>query len=64
MRWFVRGDLDGFFGLALDNLVQLLLIDAQGSHRLPRASKTELAARLVQEIAGRLAEPGRSSASR
>jgi len=28
MRWFVRGDLDGFFGLALDNLVQLLLIDA------------------------------------
>lgn len=27
-RWFVRGDLDGFFGLALDNLVQLLLIDA------------------------------------
>src|SRR5438309_8421676 len=26
-RWFVRGDLDGFFGLALDNLVQLLLID-------------------------------------
>src|SRR5262245_44877763 len=28
MRWFVRGDIDGFFGLALDNLVQLLLIDA------------------------------------
>src|SRR5689334_15314445 len=27
MRWFVRGDIDGFFGLALDNLVQLLLID-------------------------------------
>ena len=26
-RWFVRGDLDGFFGLALDNLVQLLVID-------------------------------------
>ena len=25
-RWFVRGDLDGFFGLALDNLVQLLVI--------------------------------------
>jgi AGZA family xanthine/uracil permease-like MFS transporter len=24
---FVRGDIDGFFGLALDNLVQLLLID-------------------------------------
>ena len=43
---------------------ELLLIDAQGSHRLPRASKTELAARLVQEIAGRLAEPGRASASR
>jgi AGZA family xanthine/uracil permease-like MFS transporter len=28
MPWFVRGDLDGFFGLALDNLVQLLLVDA------------------------------------
>lgn len=27
-RWFVRGDIDGFFGLALDNLVQLLLIDS------------------------------------
>jgi len=26
MPWFVRGDIDGFFGLALDNLVQLLLI--------------------------------------
>ena len=26
MSWFVRGDIDGFFGLALDNLVQLLLI--------------------------------------
>lgn len=28
MRLFVRGDVDGFFGLAIDNLVQLLLIDA------------------------------------
>src|SRR5712692_10331414 len=27
MRWMVRGDVDGFFGLAVDNLVQLLLID-------------------------------------
>src|SRR5437773_1835056 len=27
MRLFYRGDLDGFFGLALDNLVQLLLIE-------------------------------------
>jgi AGZA family xanthine/uracil permease-like MFS transporter len=27
VRWIVRGDFDGFFGLALDNLVQLLLID-------------------------------------
>ncbi|MCG6868715.1 MAG: NCS2 family permease [Gammaproteobacteria bacterium] len=26
MPWFVRGDVDGFFGLALDNLVQLLVI--------------------------------------
>jgi len=28
MRWFVRGDVDGFFGLALDNLVQLLVLSA------------------------------------
>lgn len=28
MRWMVRGDIDGFFGLALDNLVQLVLIDS------------------------------------
>jgi len=27
-QWFVRGDVDGFFGLALDNLVQLLVIVA------------------------------------
>ncbi len=27
-RWFVRGDIDGFFGLAVDNVVQLLVIDA------------------------------------
>ncbi len=26
MRWFVRGDIDGFFGLALDNFIQLLVI--------------------------------------
>ena len=26
VRWFVSGDIDGFFGLALDNLIQLLLI--------------------------------------
>lgn len=28
MPWLVRGDVDGFFGLAIDNLVQLLLVDA------------------------------------
>ena len=27
-RWLVRGDLDGFLGLALDNLIQILLIMA------------------------------------
>src|SRR5947208_17184256 len=27
MRLFYRGDLDGFFGLAIDNLVQLLPIE-------------------------------------
>ncbi|MCM1982357.1 NCS2 family permease [Lyngbya confervoides] len=25
-RWFVRRDIDGFFGLALDNLIQILLL--------------------------------------
>lgn len=25
-RWFVKGDVDGFFGLAIDNLIQFLLI--------------------------------------
>jgi len=33
-RWFVRGDIDGFFGLALDNLVQLLVIGALCTHVL------------------------------
>ena len=27
-RWFVRGDIDGFFGLFIDNLLQLMLITA------------------------------------
>jgi AGZA family xanthine/uracil permease-like MFS transporter len=26
MKWFVRGDVDGFFGLFVDNLLQLLLV--------------------------------------
>ena len=26
MKWFVRGDIDGLFGLFVDNLLQLLLI--------------------------------------
>jgi AGZA family xanthine/uracil permease-like MFS transporter len=34
LRWFVRGDVDGFFGLALDNLVQLLVVDALCRHAL------------------------------
>ena len=29
-RWWVSGDLDGFLGLALDNLIQLLLIVSLG----------------------------------
>ena len=24
--WFVRGDVDGFFGMFVDNLLQLMLI--------------------------------------
>jgi AGZA family xanthine/uracil permease-like MFS transporter len=34
VRWFTRGDVDGFFGLALDNLVQLLVVDALCRHVL------------------------------
>jgi AGZA family xanthine/uracil permease-like MFS transporter len=30
--WFVKGDLDGFFGLAVDNLVQVLVIVALCTH--------------------------------
>jgi len=33
-RWFVRGDVDGFFGLALDNLIQVLVIITLSSHVL------------------------------
>jgi adenine/guanine/hypoxanthine permease len=33
-RWFVRGDVDGFFGLALDNLIQVLLISSLWTHVL------------------------------
>src|SRR5437879_5744701 len=29
--WFVRGDLDGFFGLFLDNLLQLMVISVLGT---------------------------------
>ncbi|MCX7830805.1 MAG: NCS2 family permease, partial [Acidobacteria bacterium] len=28
MKLFDKGDIDGFFGLALDNLVQVLLIES------------------------------------
>ncbi len=34
MGWFVRGDVDGFFGLALDNLIQVLLIANLWTHVL------------------------------
>jgi AGZA family xanthine/uracil permease-like MFS transporter len=33
-RWLVRGDIDGFFGLALDNLIQVLVILALCTHVL------------------------------
>ena len=38
-RWFVRRDIDGFFGLALDNLIQILVIVAltQGVLQFPPA---------------------------
>lgn len=34
MKWFVRADIDGFFGLAMDNLAQLLLIVGLCGHVL------------------------------
>ena len=34
IRWFVHGDVDGFFGLAVDNLVQLLVIVSLCRHVL------------------------------
>src|ERR687891_907723 len=30
-HWFVRGDIDGFFGLFIDNLLQLMLIAVLGA---------------------------------
>src|SRR5579859_6019801 len=30
-QWFVRGDIDGFFGLFLDNLLQLMVISVLGT---------------------------------
>jgi adenine/guanine/hypoxanthine permease len=38
-RWFVRHDIDGFFGLALDNFIQILLIVSlcQGVLEFPAA---------------------------
>ena len=30
MPWFVRGDIDGFFGLFIDNLLQLMVISVLG----------------------------------
>jgi AGZA family xanthine/uracil permease-like MFS transporter len=34
IRWFVRGDIDGFFGLALDNLIQILLLTSLATNVL------------------------------
>src|SRR3972149_5334332 len=31
-RWFVRGDVDGFFGLFIDNLLQLMVIAVLCQH--------------------------------
>lgn len=39
-RWFVRGDIDGFFGLFIDNLLQLMVIAVLG--RLVSGLPTEL----------------------
>src|SRR5258708_11430874 len=50
MRWFSRGDLDGFFGLALDNLVQLLLIAALWKFEL-KAGDELLFARVLPGVA-------------
>lgn len=38
-RWFVRGDVDGVFGLALDNLIQVLLLTSLASNVLGFSSE-------------------------
>ena len=68
-RWLVRGDVDGFFGLALDNLIQLLVIGALCSevlgfgpdlvfgHVLPGAAVSVLVGNLFYAVqAKRLAD--------
>ena len=59
LRWFVRGDVDGFFGLALDNLVQLLVIDAlcrtcSGSRRDGAAARILPGVAAVSVLVGNL----------
>jgi AGZA family xanthine/uracil permease-like MFS transporter len=58
LRWLVRGDVDGFFGLAIDNLVQLLVIDALCRHVLGFPSElvrgTVLPGAAVSVLAGNL----------
>ena len=38
-RWFVRGDIDGFFGLFIDNLLQLMLIQVLLTKVVPIGSE-------------------------
>jgi len=38
-RWFVRGDVDGFFGLFVDNLLQLMLIQVWCTKVVPLPSE-------------------------
>lgn len=57
-RWFVRGDIDGFFGLALDNLIQVLVIIGLSSQVLGFSQELVLGRMLpgvsVSLIAGNL----------
>jgi AGZA family xanthine/uracil permease-like MFS transporter len=49
-RLFVRGDIDGFFGLALDNLIQVLLISSLWTQVLG-FSTTRLYGRILPGVA-------------
>ncbi len=54
-QWFVRRDVAGFWGLALDNLIQLLLIVGlcRGAGLYPRAAIWSRSTHCGREFDGR-----------